>query len=150
MLTLLALRHINHHKLDHVVSAYLSVYNQIDHQLSDGIITGGLYKGDRFASSMFPTFASDPLNRIFSALRKTFSARYVKIEMYSSEKIRGVQDFLAYFNITDPQFFPLPYLYAYRMESLEKPNWLVEVFNEHLDSEDWPSDDRALANPLPL
>ena len=34
------------------------------------------------------------------------------------------------------------------MESLVKPNWLVEVFNKHLDSDDWPSYDNAVANDL--
>jgi len=93
VLTLLALRHINHHELDHVASSYLSVYNQLDHRLSKNIVTGGLYKGAQFASSMFPTFTSDPLNRIFRVLNKTFSARYTKA--YSDEAIKEARDFVA-------------------------------------------------------
>ena len=154
VLMLLALRYINHHELDRVVSAYLSVYNQIDHQLSDGIITGGLYKGDRFASSMFPTFTSDPLNRIFSVLNKTFSARYT--EAYSEETIKQARDVVAQAErnpAMDPTimyyYYQLaPYIYGSRLEALLKPKWLVEVLNEHLESDDWPSCDKAAVNSL--
>ena len=153
VLTLLALRHVNHDELDHIAS-YLSVYNQFYHCLSDGIVTGGLYKGDRFASSMFPTFTSDPLNRIFSVLNKTFSARYT--EAYSDEAIKQARDVVAQAErnpAMDPTimyyYYQLaPYIYGSRLEALVKPKWLVEVLNEHLESDDWPSCDKAAVNSL--
>ena len=154
VLTLLALRHINHHELDHVASSYLSVYNQIDHRLSKNIATGGRYKGAQFVSSMFPTFISDPLNRIFRVLNTTFSARYTKA--YSDEAIKETRDFVAKAErvpAMDPTimyyYYQLaPYIYGSRLEALVKPKWLIEVFNEHLESDDWPSYDKAAANPL--
>ena len=45
---------------------------------------------------------------------------------------------------------PLPYIYGSHMEALKKPNWLVEVFNNHLESDDWPLYDKAVANDLTL
>jgi hypothetical protein len=93
VLTLLALRHFNHYELDQVAS-YLAVYNQVYYRLSGGIqvATGGRHKGDQFASSMSPTFTSDPLNRLLSVLSETFSACYTKA--YSDEAIKKAINFM--------------------------------------------------------
>jgi hypothetical protein len=152
VLTLLALRHINHHELDQVAS-YLAIYNQVYYRLSGGIqvATGGLHKGDQFASSMFPTFTSDPLNRLLSVLSETFSARYTKA--YSDEAIKKSINFMVSrtpVDLTNAHRVVGAYFYGSRMESLKKPNWLVEVFNEHLESYDWPSDDKASDEPSSL
>ena len=40
------------------------------------------------------------------------------------------------------------YFYGSGLESLMKPNWLVQVFNKHLESDDWPLYDKAIANDL--
>ena len=43
-----------------------------------------------------------------------------------------------------------PYIYVSHMEFLVKPNWLVEVFNKHLNLDDWPSYDNTVTNDLTL
>jgi len=123
---------------------HLAPYDEM-HRHSD-IDTGGASKGDRLSSQLFPTFTSDPLNRLLSELRNYFSARYG--QKYSEEEIQDTKSYVNEFKITNPKYFPPAYLYASRMEALETPNWLVELFNEHLKSNDWPLDDEAKANPL--
>jgi hypothetical protein len=97
---------------------------------------------------LFPTFASDLLNRLIDVLRKTFSAHY-NDNNYSAEDIKEARDFVAgYGNKLKPKLLPGPYVYGAHMDSLKEPNWLVEVFNEHLKSNDWPSNDKAKVNFL--
>jgi hypothetical protein len=146
VLTLLALCYSNHDELN--LASYLAVYNQVDHRLSKDIITGGLRKGDQLGSAMFSTFTSDPLNRLLDVLGETFSVRYGK--SYSDDAIKKGKDILGSPASVDPTYLHLigAYLYGSKMEVLEKPNWLVEVFNEQLNSHDWPSGDNAKANTL--
>ena len=147
VLTLLALCYSNHDELNNLAS-YLGVYNEVDHRLSKDIITGGLRKGGQLGSAMFPTFTSDPLNRLLGVLGENFSARYGK--SYSDDMIKKGKDILGSPASVDPTNLRLigAYLYGSKMEVLEKPNWLVEAFNEHLNSDDWPLGDNAKANPL--
>ena len=98
------------------------------------------------SSTLFPIFASDLLDRLIDALRDAFSARYGK-KGYSGEQINRARDFVAGTKL-DLHLFPPPYVSGARMDSLKEPNWLVGVFNEHLESNDWPSNDKAKANSL--
>jgi hypothetical protein len=150
VLTWLALRYTKHDDVKNL-SSYLKIYDEVDPHQSESDATGGRAKGDNFSSQLFPTFASDPLNRLLIVVRKTFSARYGKT--YSDEEIKKVRDHVAhaesYPGLDPALFFDLPqYVYGCHMEALEKPNWLVDVFNEHLKSDDWPLSDKANANPL--
>ena len=98
---------------------------------------------------MFPKFDSDPLDRLIVALRDAFSARYG--ETYSAEQIKEARDFVAVQgNPLTPEFIPhvLAYVYGDRIDSLKKPDWLVELFNKHLEMNDWPNNDKATANLL--
>jgi hypothetical protein len=149
VLTWLALRYTKHDELDNL-HPYLTIYDEVDRRQSKGIATGGRAKGNQFADKL-PTFTSDPLNRLLSILRKTFSARYG--ETYPDDETQEAKDLVAQAE-ANPAMNPsiyyrlAPYIYVSRMESLVKPNWLVEVFNKHLDSDDWPSYDNAVANDL--
>ncbi|KIM39246.1 hypothetical protein M413DRAFT_447194 [Hebeloma cylindrosporum] len=147
-LTWLALRFTKHDTLERLRS-HLKVYNQVDGQ-SNGITTGGLEKGCDFHGYMFPTFASDPLNRLLRELRKGFSFRYG--DQYSADKIKQATDAIMAGILMVPTNFHLidAYRYGYSMEALMKRNWLVEVFNKHLGSHDWPpyDSDKAVANDI--
>ena len=147
MLTWLALRYTKHDRLDNL-SSYLAIYDEVDHRESKGLATGGIQKGDQFSSKVFPKFTSSPLNRLLAVVRKHFYARYG--EEYTDDEVRVANDFMASRTPVDPNNAHLvnAYFYGSRMESLKKPNWLVEVFNEHLKSDDWPLDDKAAANAL--
>ena len=101
------------------------------------LITGGL----------FPTFTSDPLNRLLSQVRENFSFQYTN-KKYPDEEVRGVKEYVAVGKYDPIYAYPPPYIYGSHMEALKKPNWLVEVFNKHLKSNDWPSYDKAVANNL--
>jgi len=148
VLTWIALRYTKHDRLDSLNSE-LVMYDEVD---DNSFITGGMTKGSQFWSQIFATFTSAPLNRILSALRKTFTARYGPA--YSAEEIKEVNDFVARAEL-DPaidasMFYQLlPRIYGSRMEALGRPKWLVEILDKHLKSDDWPSDDKAVANPLP-
>lgn len=137
----------NHDELSSLAS-YLAIYDQVDHRLSKDVATGGLHKGDQFASAMFPIFTQ---NRLLFSLRKTFSVHYG--ETYPDDEIQEAKDLMAQAE-ANPAMNPTiyywlaPYIYVSRMEALKKPNWLVEVFNRHLESDDWPSYDKAAMNPL--
>ena len=151
MLTWLALRYTQHNKLAKL-SSYLKIYDEVDCYESDGLATGGESKGDNFSNSKtFPTFASDPLNRLLIVVRKTFSARYG--ETYTDDEIQEAKDLVAQAE-ANPAMNPAiyyrlaPYMYVSRLEALKKPNWLVEVFNKHLESDDWPAYDKAVANDI--
>jgi hypothetical protein len=150
VLTWLALRYTKHNKLAKL-SSYLAIYDQVDPRESKGVDTGGIEKGNEFSSRVFPKFTSGPLNRLLAVVRKHFSARYG--EEYTTDEVQEAMDFMASMasgRPVDPSKAHLvgAYFYASRMESLNTPNWLVEVFNEHLKSDDWPSDDRAVANDI--
>jgi hypothetical protein len=151
VLTWVALRYTKHNKLAKL-SSYLKIYDEVDCDESDGLATGGQSKGDNFSNSKtFPTFASDPLNRLLIVARKTFSARYG--EAYPDDETQQAKD-----DVAEAEANPAmdaakyrrlaPYIYISRLEALKKPNWLVEVFNEHLESDDWPAYDKAVANDL--
>ena len=86
------------------------------------------------------------MDRLIDALRDAFSARYGKKE-YSGKQINRARDFVARAKL-DLDLFPPPYVYGARMDSFKEPNWLVGVFNDHLESNDWPSNDKAKANSL--
>jgi hypothetical protein len=139
VLTWLALRYTKHDRLD-IVSSYLAIYDQVDH----GFATGGIQKGNEFFSSVFPKFTSGPLNRLLAVVRKHFSARYGKT--YSDEEVREVREYVAARKYNPIYGYLPPYIYGSHMEALKKSNWLVEVFNKHLGSDDWPLDDKAVAN----
>jgi hypothetical protein len=146
VLTLLALCYSNHDEFDNLAS-YLAVYNQVDHRLSKDIVTGGLHKGGQFASAMFPTFTSDPLNRLLTQVRESFSFRYAN-KKYSNEEVREVKEYVAGGKYDPIYGYPPSYIYGSHMEAIKKPNWLVEVFNNYLELDNWPSYDKAVANNL--
>jgi hypothetical protein len=151
VLTWLALRYTKHDRLDNL-SSYLAVYDEVDRRESKGIDTGGINKGNEFFSRVFPKFTSDPLNRLLTQVRETFSFRY-QIKQHSPGEIQQAMDFMASMasgRPVDPSKAHLvgAYFYASGMESLKKPNWLIEVFNKHLESDDWPLDDKAVANDI--
>jgi len=149
VLTWLALRYTKHDELDNLKS-YLAPYDEVDDRQSKAIDTGGRAKGNQFFDKL-PTFTSDPLNRLLAVVREHFSARYGKT--YPDDEIQQAKDLVAQAE-ANPAMNPsiyhrlVEYIYISRMESLVKPNWLVEVFNEHLDSNDWPLYDKAVANGL--
>jgi len=149
VLTWIALRYTKHDRLDNLRSD-LAIFDELG---GNNFITGGMMKGNDFASQVFPTFTSAPLNRILSALRETFSARYGRA--YSAEEIKKVNDFVARAEL-DPAmdasiFYELlTRTYGSRMEALGRPKWLMEILDKHLKSDDWPSDDKAVANPIPV
>ena len=151
MLTWLALRYTKHDELDNL-NAYLTIYDEVDRRKSKGIATGGRAKGDNFSSEVFPTFASDPLNRLLTEVRETFSFRYPK-KKHTPGEIQWAKDLVAKAE-SDPAMDPnvyrqlAPYIYGTNLQALVKPNWIVEVFNKHLESDDWPSYDKAVANDL--
>jgi len=147
VLTWLALRYTKHDRLDNL-SSYLAIYDEVDRRESKGLATGGIQKGDQFSSKVFPKFTSGPLNRLLAVIRKHFYARYG--EEYTTDEVQEAIDFMASRTPVDPSNAHLvnAYFYGCRMESLKEPNWLVEVFSEHLKSDDWPLDDKAKANPL--
>ena len=149
MLIWVALRYTKHNGLKDI-AVHLEPYDEVNYTSTTGISTGGASKGDRLLGKISPTFASSPLNRLIDALRDAFSARYDKKE-YSAEDIKEARDFVAGYGANlKPKLLPGPYVYGARMDSLKEPNWLVKVFNEHLESDDWPSDDKAKANSLVL
>ena len=144
-MTWLALRYTKHDDLDNL-NTYLSVYDEVDRRKSKGIATGGRAKGNQFADEL-PTFTSDPLNRLLTQVRETFSFRYT-MKKYSDEEVQGVREYVAAGKYDPTYGYPPPYTYGLHMEALKKPNWLVEVFKEHLKSDDWPLGDKAVANDL--
>lgn len=148
MLTWLALRYTKHDELANL-NSYLAIYDEVDCCQSESIATGGRAKGDNFNSEVFPTFASDPLNRLLTQVRETFSFRYTT-KKYSDEEVQGVREYVAAGKYDPIYGYPPPYIYGSHMEALRKPNWLVEVFNNHLESDDWPLHDMAVANDLTL
>lgn len=149
MLTWLALRYTKHDQLENL-NAYLTIYDEVDRRKSKGIATGGRAKGTQFFDEL-PTFTSEPLNRLLIVVRKTFSARYG--ETYQDDEIQEAKDLVAQAE-ANPAMNPAiyyrlaPYMYVSRLEALKKPNWLVEVFNKHLESDDWPACDKAVANDI--
>ena len=145
MLIWVALRYAKHNGLQDI-AVHLEPYDEVHHTSTTGISTGGRSKGALLSDKLFPKFASDPLNRLIHALRKTFSARYDDNE-YSAEQIKRARDYVTGANL-DADLLPAPYVYGARMDSLKEPNWLIKVFNEHLESNDWPSNDKAKANSL--
>jgi hypothetical protein len=148
VLTWLALRYTQHNKLAKL-SSYLKIYDEVDCDESDGLATGGQSKGDNFSSKAFPTFISNPLNRLLIEVRETFSFRYQQ-KQHSPDEIQQAIDFMASQTPVNPSNAHLAgvYFYGSGMESLKKPNWLVEVFSKHLESADWPAYDKAVANDL--
>ena len=148
LLTWLALRYTKHDELDDL-NTYLTMYDEVDRRKSKGIATGGRAKGNLFFGQL-PTFASDPLNRLIE-VRRTFSARYG--ETYPDDVTQQAKDLVAQAEANpamDPtMYYQLaPYIYISRLEALRKRNWLVEVFNKHLESDDWPTCDKAVANDI--
>jgi len=131
------------------LSSYLAIYDEVDRYESEGIAAGGLNKGNNFSSKAFPTFTSDPLNRLLTEVRETFSFRY-QSKQHSPSEVQQAIGFMTSRTPVDPSNAHLvgAYFYGSRMESLKKPNWLVEVFNKHLESDDWPSYDKAVPNDL--
>lgn len=148
VLTWLVLRYTKHDKLAKL-SSYLAIYDEVDLYESEVIATGGLRKGDNFSGKAFPTFISDPLNRLLTEVRETFSFRY-QSRQYSPGEVQQAIDFMTSRTPINPSNAHLvgAYFYGSGMESLKRPNWLVEVFNKHLESDDWPSYDKAVANDL--
>ena len=148
MLTWLALRYTKHDDLKNI-NAHLKIYDEVDPRQSESIATGGRAKGDNFCSEVFPTFPSDPLNRLLTEVRATFAFRY-QFKKYSPDEIQKAIDFMASRTPVDPSIAHHlgAYFYGSGLESLKKPNWLIEVFNKHLESHDWPLYDKAVANDL--
>ena len=131
------------------ICSHLKPYDEVDQISTTGTSVGGANKGLRLLSPIFPKFDSDPLDRLIVALRDAFSARYGK--NYSAEQIKEARDFVAvHGNALTPEFFPHAFAYVYgeTLDSLKKPGWLVEVFNKHLEMDDWPHYDNAKANLL--
>ena len=147
MLIWVALRYTKHNGLKDI-AVHLEPYDEVNYTLTTRIPTGGAGKGSRLSDELFPTFACDPLDQLIDALRDAFSARYDK-KQYSAEDIKEARDYVAGLKVR-ADFLPPQYVYGARMDSLKEPKWLVEVFNEHLKSNDWPSDDKANANSLVL
>ena len=147
MLIWVALRYTKHNGLKDI-DVHLKPYDEVNYTSTTGISTGGASKGDRLLGKFSPKFACDPLDQLINALRKTFSARYDDDE-YSAEQIKVARDYVAGLKVP-ADFLPPQYIYGARMDSLKEPKWLVEVFNEHLKLNDWPSDDKANANSLVL
>jgi hypothetical protein len=151
VLTWLALRYTKHDDLEHL-NDHLTIYDEVDHRQSESIATGGRAKGDNFSSEVFPTFASDPLDRLLTEVREIFAFRYQR-KKHSPGEIQQAMDFMAFMASGRPfdsskVHLVGAYFYGSGMESLKKPNWLIEVFNKHLDSDDWPLDDKAVANDI--
>ena len=147
MLIWVALRYTKHNRLKDI-AFHLKPYDEVNYTWTTGISTGGASKGTHLLGKFSPKFASNPLNQFIDALRKTFSACYNN-NKYSAEVIKEARDFVAgYGTKLKANFLPVPYVYGACMDSLKEPNWLIEVFNEHLESNDWPSNDKAKANSL--
>jgi hypothetical protein len=151
VLTLLALCYNNNDELNdlNLSSTYLQIYDEVDPRQSESIATGGRAKGDNFSSEVFPTFLSGPLNRFLTEVRETFSSRYQR-KKHSSGEIQLTKDLVTQAEsnpVMDPHIYRqlAPYIYGTNLEALMKPNWLVEVFNKHLESDDWPLYDKAAA-----
>ena len=146
LLTWLALRYTKHDELDDL-NTYLTMYDEVDRRKSKGIATGGRAKGNLFFGQL-PTFASDPLNQLLIEVRETFSARYG--ETYPDDVTQKAKDLVARAEANPVMDLTMwgPYIYISRLEALKKPNWLVEVFNKHLESDDWPACDKAVANDI--
>ena len=146
VLTWLALRYTKHDKRDNL-NTYLTMYDEVDRRKSKGIATGGRAKGNQFFGQL-PTFASDPLNQLLIEVRRTFSARYG--ETYPDDVTQKAKDLVAQAEANPVMVLTMwgPYIYISRLEALKKPNWLVEVFNKHLESDDWPACDKAVANDI--
>jgi len=92
VLTWLALRYTKHDKLAKL-SSYLAIYDEVDRYESEGIATGGLNKGNNFSSKAFPTFTSDPLNRLLTEVRETFSFPY-QSKQHSPGEVQQAIDFM--------------------------------------------------------
>ena len=104
-LALAALRYIKQDKLDNL-HTYLTIYDQVDCHQSKGIATGGRPKGTNSPTN----FQHDPLNRLLSILRKTFSARYR--ETYPDDETQETKDLVAQAKAT--LLWTLPYTISSR------------------------------------
>ena len=146
MLLWVALCYTKHNGIQEI-DFHLKPYDEVDYISTTGIPMGGANKGDCLSTTWFPKFESDPLDRLIDALRQAFSARYGG--KYSAERMKEVRDFVALQGIDlDPNLLPVAFVYGARLDSLKEPNWLVEVFNEHLKANDWLYNDKAKANLL--
>ena len=110
VLTWLALRYTKHDELVNL-NTYLIIYDEVNRRKSKGILTRGSTKGNQFADEL-PTLIDDPLNRLLIVVKKNFLARYGETP---DDEIQEAKDLVA------------------------KPNWLVEVLNKHLESDDRPA-----------